>query len=212
MSADNDEISAAFEILVEEIETAVDELNEQGAEAFRRGDHSIIDQTLDRAKRLTAFRNRVKDLQREGERLFSQQSAQSASHTRSLASPDQRSHRQSLTQRLERGLRTPEDSYRLPILETLEELGGSARVGEVLNLIAEKMGQQFSEYDRHTLASGQERWRNAAQWCRLTLVREGLLSSDSPHGVWELTEQGQSEVQRIPSRGSIDPESNPQGG
>ena len=112
MSADYNEIAAAFEILIEEIETAVDELNEQGAEAFRRGDHNIIDQTLDRAKRLTAFRTRVKDLQREGERLFSQHSAGPSAGTRSVSSPDQRPRRQSLAQRLERGLRTPEDCYR----------------------------------------------------------------------------------------------------
>lgn len=212
MSDDYSDITAAFEILLEEIETAVDDLNEQGAEAFRKGDHNIIDQTLDRAKRLTAFRNRVKDLQREGERLFSQQSVRPASGTRSLSSAEPRSRRQSLAQRLERGLRTPEDSYRLPILDTLEKLGGSARVGELLNLIGDKMGEQFTEYDRHTLASGQERWRNAAQWCRLTLVREGLLSSDSPHGIWELTDQGRAELQRIRGHGSIASESNSRGG
>jgi restriction system protein len=211
MSADYNEIAAAFEILIGEIETAVDDLNERGAEAFRRGDHNIIDPTLDRAKRLTAFRNRVKDLQREGERLFSQHSARPTGATRSASLPDQRTRRPSLAQRLERGLRTPEDSYRMPILETIEKLGGSARVGEVLDLIGEKMAPQFTEYDRHALKSGEERWRNAAQWCRLTLVREGLLSSDSPQGIWELTEQGRMELQRMPSLGSIDSESNSRG-
>ena len=34
------------------------------------------------------------------------------------------------------------------------------------------------------------RWRNTAQWCRNTMVNEGLLKGDSPHGVWEITAAG----------------------
>jgi len=30
-------------------------------------------------------------------------------------------------------------------------------------------------------------WRNRAQWYRNTLLREGLLKSDSPRGIWEIS-------------------------
>ncbi|MFN3396352.1 MAG: winged helix-turn-helix domain-containing protein, partial [Thermodesulfovibrionales bacterium] len=36
-----------------------------------------------------------------------------------------------------------------------------------------------------------QRWENTAQWCRNTLVQEGLLSSDSPRGIWEITAEGE---------------------
>ena len=33
-------------------------------------------------------------------------------------------------------------------------------------------------------------WRNRVGWARYRLVEDGLLRSDSPRGVWELTEEG----------------------
>ncbi|RMH13146.1 MAG: hypothetical protein D6698_14360, partial [Gammaproteobacteria bacterium] len=38
-------------------------------------------------------------------------------------------------------------------------------------------------------------WRNTAQWCRNTMVREGLMKSDSPYGIWEITEAGRKYLQ-----------------
>jgi len=40
------------------------------------------------------------------------------------------------------------------------------------------------------LKSGKIHWRNTAQWCKNTLMQEGLLKSDSPKGIWEITEKG----------------------
>ena len=37
---------------------------------------------------------------------------------------------------------------------------------------------------------GLPRWRNTAQWARNAMVKEGLLASDSPRGVWEITAEG----------------------
>jgi len=39
------------------------------------------------------------------------------------------------------------------------------------------------------------RWRNTAQWCRHTMVQEGLLKRDSPHGIWEITEKGRQALE-----------------
>lgn len=60
-----------------------------------------------------------------------------------------------------------EDVFRLPILETLVELGGSAAIGEVLDRVYEKMKQQLNKYDLQPLpsSSDQPRYRNTAQWC-----------------------------------------------
>ncbi|MEW6526392.1 MAG: winged helix-turn-helix domain-containing protein [Spirochaetota bacterium] len=91
-----------------------------------------------------------------------------------------------------RGLRTPEDAFRRPILEALVELGGKASLSEVLDLVGTKMRSKLTRYDHEPLPSDPKsiRWRNTAQWCRNTLVREGLMKSDSPHGIWEITEAG----------------------
>lgn len=55
---------------------------------------------------------------------------------------------------------------------------------------AEDERDVLNEYDREYLSSATQavRWWNAAQWCRNTVVREGLMKSDSPYGIWEISE------------------------
>ena len=105
------------------------------------------------------------------------------------------------SKRLPRGLKVPNEAYEHPILESVYELGGKARMRDVLPLVESKMKHLFSEVDYQiTPGGGDYRWRNTAQWARNTLVhRRGLLKQDSGHGMWELTAQGITEVEK--SRG-----------
>ncbi len=183
---DPNEVGIAFEILLEEVESVVEDLNEEGAEAFRRSDYVVAREIANRVQEVTAFRDRVKEMQREWNRLFGE----------FVEGIKKRGKRQLLAQRLQRGLRTPEDAFRRPILEALVELGGSSTVDRVLDLVYEKMKDRLNEYDLQPLTSMPEqvRWRNTAQWCRYTMVREGLLKPDSPRGVWEITEAGRKQL------------------
>ena len=98
-------------------------------------------------------------------------------------------------QRLAIGLRTPQSDFHKPILDALYELGGRARIGEVLNLLEKGMIHVLKEVDREKLSSGVSiRWHNTAQWARLQLVHEGLLKDDSPKGIWELSSKGSQEL------------------
>jgi len=93
--------------------------------------------------------------------------------------------------------RTPRRAYRVPILEALEQLGGRGRVQEVLNIVYEKMKDRLTEDDLKPLPSGGDiRWANTAQWERLNMVKEGLLRDDSPMGIWEMTEAGRAYLQQ----------------
>ena len=97
--------------------------------------------------------------------------------------------------RLRKGLKTPNQTYRRPILEALEELGGRAYADDVLKIVEEKVNPFLNEFDLQKLSSGMDiRWRNAAQWVRWRLVKEGLLKPDSPRGVWELSDKGVEEI------------------
>jgi len=89
--------------------------------------------------------------------------------------------------KLPKGLKTPQEAYRRPILEALYELGGSASVADVLRLVEGKMKSLLIEVDYQKIPSGDTRWRNTAMWERHELVKDGLLKSDSPRGVWELS-------------------------
>lgn len=99
---------------------------------------------------------------------------------------------------MKRGLRTPEDAFKIPILESLIELGGKAEIKTILNRVYQKMKHILNEYDRQPLPSGTGiRWQNTAQWARNSMVNEGLLSSTSPKGIWEITERGKEYFKKI---------------
>lgn len=173
-------VHLAFEILLEELEKVANALNEDGAEALKRGDYDKAQEAIAKAKRLADLRDRVKALQKEWNTLFASQET-----------VVKRQKARKKRERLQRGLRTPEDAFRLPILETLEELGGRGTVAEVLERVEAKMKSNLNRCDYEPLpSSGVIRWRNTAQWCRNTLVKEGLMKSDSPRGIWEISEKG----------------------
>jgi len=97
--------------------------------------------------------------------------------------------------KLTKGLKTPPQAYRRPILEALYELGGRASVQDVLKTVEQKVKSLLTEFDYQRLPSGIDtRWRNTAQWERLALVKDGLLKADSPSGIWELSNKGEQEV------------------
>jgi len=99
--------------------------------------------------------------------------------------------------RLQRGLKTSQHAYRQPILEAVNELGGSASVDDVLNRVGEKMKSLFTPFDYQKLPSGIDiRWRNTAMWERFELVKDGLLKSNSHTGIWEISDKGISEIKK----------------
>ncbi|MFA4903013.1 MAG: restriction endonuclease [Desulfobaccales bacterium] len=77
-----------------------------------------------------------------------------------------------------------------PIIEVLQETGGSGTAAEVIDHVIEKMGIPESEQEV-TLKGGQSRVRNQIQWARFYLASAGYIDS-SKRGVWSLTEKGLS--------------------
>lgn len=99
--------------------------------------------------------------------------------------------------RIPQGLKTPNQTYRYPILEALGDLGGRASAEEVLRAVEGKVKPLLNEVDLQKLSSGIDiRWRNAAQWVRWALMKEGFLKADSPRGIWELSDKGAEEIKK----------------
>jgi len=90
----------------------------------------------------------------------------------------------------------PEHEYQAPILIALMERNGSAHATEITDAVGELLGDRLTELDREPLNSGDIRWRNRVQFTRLTLRKLGLLRSDSPRGIWELTDKGREEAKK----------------
>jgi hypothetical protein len=93
-------------------------------------------------------------------------------------------------QRAVRGSLVPQEAYELPILQVLAEKDGRAPSREVIDAIEPLLKEKLTEIDRSKTSSGEIRWRNRAQFVRLTLIEKGEMVKNSPRGVWEITESG----------------------
>jgi len=180
------DVSSAFEMLLEEVEAEIDFLTRIGARAFESRDYDKVGEARDQAEKVTAFRDRVAALRKEWD-LISGSEAEEDEETRV--------ERRNLG-RLRKGVRTPESAYYVPILRALSDLGGSAKMQTVLEMVYAAMKPILKDVDHQPLASdpGIPRWRNSAQWARNTMRQEGLLKDDSPHGTWEISDGGRARL------------------
>ncbi len=80
------------------------------------------------------------------------------------------------------------NSLAAPLLEALQQLGGSGKPREVSELIAKNLKLPSAILDT-TLKDGTPRFHNQVAWARDYLVKSGLLDSSS-RGTWVLTETG----------------------
>ena len=177
---DRKSVSAAFEILLEEVQVIADDLNKEGATAFENGNYEHARELIDDATRLEEFRGKVRDLQKEWTGIFEDAGlAEKATNRKSYG-------------RLATGLRTSEKAFRRPILRVLVKRGGSAPAGEVVEALEDRMRDQLNEYDREFMPSDPDttRWEKSAHWCRYAMVNDGLLRDDSPRGIWEISDAG----------------------
>jgi hypothetical protein len=91
---------------------------------------------------------------------------------------------------------TPVEAYWRPMLEALVERGGRAHRDEVVELVGKKMEGQLTPDDKKLLPSGIDvRWKNRVAWQRENMKRRGLVRSDSPQGIWEITDTGREWLQ-----------------
>jgi hypothetical protein len=84
----------------------------------------------------------------------------------------------------------PEKDYWVPILQALEENGGSASAVEVIDRVGELMEHRLRNADHGETSTGGIRWRKRTQFARLRMKEQGLLASDSPRGIWTTTDRG----------------------
>jgi restriction system protein len=177
------DVSTAFEALLEEIEAEVDFVNTVGSRSFEGRDYARAKEALARAGILIAFRDKVSALRAEWQTIAAVAEQEEDDETKA--------ERRNLG-RLRNGQRTPEAAYREPILRVIQSMGGSGNSADVLEKVGQIMKPKLRPVDFEPLASGPNnpRWRNAAQWARNTMVKEGLLKSDSPRGVWQISPAG----------------------
>jgi hypothetical protein len=165
-------------------------------------------------KAVTAYRGYLRDLWQNlyraygrecGDRVAAYSHAKRAFETLGLPLPDeaepppvaQDDEPGEKRTKLKRGLRTPETAFYAPILQALDELGGTARTADVVKRVGEFMADDLSPDDREPLPStGLPRWENTSQFARYSMVRGGLLKPDSPRGTWAISAKGIEHLKR----------------
>jgi hypothetical protein len=75
------------------------------------------------------------------------------------------------------------------LLDSLNELGGSAYCNDVLALMEKKLQDKFLPGDLENDGSFGEKWKHNAHWARLKLANDDILIKDSPRGYWQLSKR-----------------------
>jgi hypothetical protein len=93
---------------------------------------------------------------------------------------------------------THQKEYRIPLMQVLVEAGGRGKSSDICNNVEEKMRDILKPADYEKLKNGKTpRWENFIRWTRQELVTEGFLKSDSPRGMWEITNEGRAYLERV---------------
>lgn len=184
------DVEDAFEILLEEIEEVVNKHFDALASAGSERNIQEAKQILERAEKLTDYRQKVAAIRKEWRTLEAVSVEPPITTKKQETQPIQAS---TASGRLPRGQRTPEEAFYLAILDSLVELHDTAPIAEVLEKVYEKMKGRLKDADLQTLKStNMPRWRNTAMWARNNLKEEKLMKADSPHGIWEITGAGKA--------------------
>lgn len=92
-----------------------------------------------------------------------------------------------------RGPRTPKTSLktlREQIILALKKMGGRGAVKEVIAQIERQLDGKLLPGDMEWRDSVNEvAWQNNAKWERNRMREAGILRGDSPHGIWELSDE-----------------------
>ncbi len=181
---DQNDVSTALGLLRDSISEEEQRIRNEGAKAMQEGDYDTATSVIEFAKRLLAFENKVEALVTEWDEL---------EDLRDTASPAvQEIVSKRFFGKRKKGEITPHTAFDRAILESLVELGGSAKTRIVLDRVGEKMKTILKPLDYAVLPSDGKsiRWRNSAQWARNTMVNEDGRMKKTKNGTWEISDKG----------------------
>ena len=147
----------AFDLLHQQLDNSLGDVQEQIALAARQGAFDQADQYIKRARELTGLRKDLNEIEKRFGQLVE---VETEEWPEPGQPPDARKFR--------KGLKTPQEEYRVPILQALVELGGRSELHPVLDRVYKLMKGRLNDYDHTVLPSDDAtpRWRNTAQGAR----------------------------------------------
>jgi len=140
---DKDEVYIAFELLLEEIEKAVNIISNEAEKYLRAKDFDKVKTLAEYAEQLKDLREKVKALQREYQTILRIFSEKIPTQVQIEQVKPTQVRKKKVKGKLKKGLRTPEEKFIIPILESIIELGGRAKVKDVLERVIVMMKNPF---------------------------------------------------------------------
>ena len=194
MSTTDEEVAAAAGLLVEEFGRALDDVKEQAAAAFDTNRFDDARNLADQAEAVAGLIDRVRQVNADWDRLAVNVRVGVADAPGDTPPEPDGEHSRRYLGRVARGSRTPEAAFRVPILLALEDAGGTAPMGDVIERVGELMDADLNDVDRQGLPSDADmiRWRNTAPWSRNELVKAGLMEPSRERGMWEISDAGRA--------------------
>jgi len=187
----------AFDMLLETLEIIIPALNHQTKQLMDEKNYPEAKEVIAKAEAVITFQAKVRALRDEWV-MINVPPTKKQTHTRKKKSA------RSTPSKLRKGLRTSDKEFRMPILNVLVSLGGSANRQRVFDELERNMSDQLNTYDWMPLPSNSNitRWKNTAAWARQSLVKDGFIASDSPTGIWEITAAGRRALEDSKKKGS----------
>lgn len=179
--SDNGE-TAAMEAQLREITRAIDKLDKQGVPVpdALRAEKTRLAAALGVSAEATQILNHLVD---ELEELLKELKSRIGRNAESDPVKKPRAKRSESP-------RTDKTVLRQLIVAVLKSSGGRAKAAEVLDGVGERLNGKLLPGDLEVRQDGKTLvWRNNACWERSRMVRDGVLRSDSPNGIWELSEE-----------------------
>ena len=181
-------VSAAFLSLLEAIEEENRLVNALVSKTLEQSEHDKAKAIVERSKELSAFRVKIEQFYGEWRKLATAPQRDKGVQTSVMRRGSGRRRK---------GERTSREEYYIPVLQALAGIGGKGKTAEVLDRVGELMEPILRNEDQaRTSKSHEVGWRNYARWARGKLVKDGRMRSDSPRGVWEISENGRASLKR----------------
>lgn len=191
----NKEVIPAFDMLLEELETIIPVLNDQGKKLMDQMKYPEARAVIAKAEAVIAFQDKVRALKAEW--LSLEVPPTKSPIIQKFKKPTKKKLTRITTTKLEEGKRTKNEDFRMPILQALVDAGGSMRFSYLIDDLENRMKDKLTADDWGILASDGKtiRWKNNVGWAKKPMLDAGFLSTTAPMGIWEITAAGRNALE-----------------
>ena len=169
-----------LDLFLTELEESIAENDLVGARAMEEGEYEKVKDSMEKGSQLRELRDEITSLINRWASFLGTD----------LENGIQGGKSQSRSERNDQW--TPGEMFKIPILQTLINLGGSGAIQEVLEQVGGILEPILNETDYLRLRSSPDTpfWQNTAAWKGFSLEKAGMITGNFSTGIWRITPEG----------------------